>query len=71
MFQFDMKLLTSNSCRVNLERLDDFNQSELIRLMSNPVELSHLISELRRLVEETLKDRLVQYFMYFTFYVFF
>uniref|UniRef100_A0A1B6DXG8 Uncharacterized protein n=2 Tax=Clastoptera arizonana TaxID=38151 RepID=A0A1B6DXG8_9HEMI len=55
---FDMKLLVANSSRVNFKRLEDYNRSELIRQISNPKELSSLISELKYLIKDTLEGRI-------------
>lgn len=58
-FQFDLSLVSSSSCKVALDRLNDFNKMELARQISDPDELKHLITELKELIQVTFKDRFV------------
>lgn len=59
MFQFDLSLVGVASCRVSLERLDDFNHVELVRQMSNETELTALITKFQTSVTSTYKHRQV------------
>lgn len=47
---FDIKLLNSYSCKLPLERLDQFNRQELIRLVNDRQSISQLIDQLRESV---------------------
>lgn len=55
---FDLNLVSGTSCKVALNRLNDFNQVELNRQISNPDELQRLATELKVLIQDTFKDRL-------------
>ncbi|KAG8333307.1 Glutamyl-tRNA synthetase [Homalodisca vitripennis] len=56
--EFDAGLIGVASCRVSLDRLDDFNHEELVRQMANESEMTNLIFKFQSLVIETYKDRL-------------
>ncbi|XP_054271527.1 probable glutamate--tRNA ligase, mitochondrial [Macrosteles quadrilineatus] len=56
--EFDLGLVGVASCRVSLERLDDFNKAELARQMANETEMAVLVKQFRSKVAETYKDQL-------------
>uniref|UniRef100_A0A1B6KEA1 Nondiscriminating glutamyl-tRNA synthetase EARS2, mitochondrial n=1 Tax=Graphocephala atropunctata TaxID=36148 RepID=A0A1B6KEA1_9HEMI len=56
--EFDVSLIGVASCRVSLERLDDFNHAELVRRMGNETEMADLVAKFRAMVVETHKNRL-------------
>lgn len=55
--QFDLRRVDVASCRVSLERLDDFNHIELVRQMANETELCTLISKCRALILAEYSNR--------------
>lgn len=55
---FDLNLVSGTSCKVALNRLNDFNQVEMCQQISDTDELQRLVTELKVLIQDKFKDRL-------------
>ena len=58
-FQFNLNLINTNSCKLPMTRLPEFNRNELIRLINNERDLKELIKNVAVLVKKTFPERYI------------
>ncbi|XP_053653453.1 nondiscriminating glutamyl-tRNA synthetase EARS2, mitochondrial [Cherax quadricarinatus] len=56
--KFNLSRLTKNSCRLDKDKLEQFNQLDLQRRLNSPTDILLLISQLHDLVQKTYGERL-------------